>query len=83
VEISVIGLAADEPTITAGFTDFATPRPREFEAPPSTMLFHAWHSPHWPTHFELDQPHSAQVNSDFALVAMQPNYQSVTTLTLT
>jgi hypothetical protein len=41
VEISVIGLAAEEPTITAGFTDLATPSPRFEEALPSTKLFQA------------------------------------------
>ena len=24
------------------------------------MVFHCWHSPHCPTHFEVDQPHSVQ-----------------------
>jgi hypothetical protein len=47
------------------------------------MLFQAWHSPHWPTHLVLDQPHSAQVNSAFDFVAIQQNYQSGETPTLT
>jgi hypothetical protein len=83
VEISVIGLAAEEPTITAGFSERATPKPRELEVPPSTKLFQAWHSPHWPTHFALPQPHSAQVYSDLVLAAMQQNYQAGKTLALT
>jgi hypothetical protein len=47
------------------------------------MLFQAWHSPHWPTHLVLVQPHSAQVYSAFGFVAMQQNYQSGSTPALT
>jgi hypothetical protein len=75
VEISVMGFAADEPTITAGLSDLAAPRPR-VDPEPSTMLFQAWHSPHWTTHLVLVQPHSPQVYSAFDLVAMQQNYQA-------
>ena len=39
----------------AGATDFCG-------APPvtSSMVFHCWHSPHWPTHLLVVQPHSLQ-----------------------
>jgi hypothetical protein len=47
------------------------------------MLFHAWHSPHWPTHLVLVQPQSPQVYSAFDFVAMQQNYQSGSTPSLT
>jgi hypothetical protein len=77
----VIGLAADDATMVAGLIDLIVPRPRDAAAP-STMLFHCWHSPHWPTHFVLAQPHSPQVYSFFARAAIDPpkslvqNYQA-------
>jgi hypothetical protein len=52
-------------------------------------VFQAWHSPHWPTHFAFDQPHSVQVYALFALLdaiglfRLLQNYQPDETLTAT
>jgi hypothetical protein len=88
-ETCVIGAAAAEPTIAEGLMVRTTPRPRPLEEEPSTMVFQAWHSPHWPTHFAFDQPHSVQVNSRFALLdaivlfRLHQNYQPDETLSRT
>ncbi len=57
VSMLVIGRAARS---AEGLSGAGARPPMPVVAADSTTVFHAWHSPHRPTHFVLAQPHSVQ-----------------------
>ena len=81
VDTSVMGLAAEEPTMATGLIWRTVPSPRPPPALLSCIVSHAWHSPQRPTHLGVVQPQSVQVKVLFA-TAIGQNYQVIETVVL-